>query len=91
MEAVLRAAAESGVALEISASPWRLDLNDVHTRRAVEMGILLSINTDAHSPEDMDLLHFGVGYARRGWVEPGSVINTWTPDHLLSWLRSRGK
>ena len=90
MDAVLRAAAESGVALEISASPWRLDLDDVHTRRAVEMGILLSINTDAHSPEDMDLLHFGVGYAHRGWVEPGNIINTWAPDRLLSWLKSRG-
>ena len=90
MEAVLTAAAESGVALEINAHPARLDLEDVHARRAVQLGIPLSINTDAHSPVDMDLMHFGVATARRGWVEAGDVINTWETDRLLAWLRKRG-
>ncbi len=90
MDAVLAAAAESGVALEISAHPQRLDLNDVHARRAVEMGIPLSINTDAHRPEEMDLMHFGVAVARRGWVEARHVINTWERERLLNWLRERG-
>lgn len=90
MDAVLAAAAESGVALEISAHPQRLDLNDVHARRAVEMGIPLSINTDAHRPEEMDLMHFGVAVARRGWVEARHVINTWERERLLDWLRERG-
>ncbi|MFL7891189.1 MAG: DNA polymerase/3'-5' exonuclease PolX [Anaerolineales bacterium] len=90
MEAVFSAAAESGVALEISAHPERLDLNDIHARRAIELGILLSINTDAHSPGELDLMHFGVSTARRGWVEPGDVINTWETEKLLSWLRNRG-
>ncbi|MFN2213454.1 MAG: DNA polymerase/3'-5' exonuclease PolX [Anaerolineales bacterium] len=90
MEAVFSAAAESGVALEISAHPERLDLNDIHARRAIELGILLSINTDAHSPGELDLMHFGVSTARRGWVEPGDVINTWEIEKLLSWLRNRG-
>jgi len=90
MEAVLTAAAESGVALEINAHPARLDLEDVHARRAVQLGIPLSINTDAHSPADMDLMHFGVATARRGWVEAGDVINTWETDRLLAWLRKRG-
>ena len=90
MEAVFSAAAESGVALEISAHPERLDLNDIHARRAIDLGILLSINTDAHSPGELDLMHFGVATARRGWAEPQHVINAWEPEQLLEWLRSRG-
>jgi DNA polymerase (family 10) len=90
MEAVFAAAAQSGVAMEISAHPERLDLNDIHARQAIEMGILLSINTDAHSPGELDLMHFGVATARRGWVEAKHVINTWEPERLLGWLRNRG-
>ena len=90
MDAVLAAAAETGVVLEINAHPARLDLDDVHARRAIEMGIKLSINTDAHSDTDMDLMHFGVSTARRGWVEADEVINTWSVTNLLKWLKSRG-
>jgi DNA polymerase (family 10) len=90
MEAVFAAAAQSGVAMEISAHPERLDLNDIHARQAIELGIPLSINTDAHSPGELDLMHFGIATARRGWVEAKHVINTWDPDRLLDWLRSRG-
>ena len=60
MDAVLAAAAESGVALEINASPYRLDLEDIYARRARDMGIPLSINTDAHSEADLDMMPFGV-------------------------------
>jgi DNA polymerase (family 10) len=87
MEAVLNAAAEHKVALEINAHPTRLDLNDVYARRAIGMGILLSVNTDAHSDTDLDLIHFGVATARRGWVKPEDVINTWDTNRLLGWLR----
>lgn len=90
MDAVLSAAAESGVALEISAHPQRLDLDDVHARRAIEMGIPLSINTDAHRPEEMNLMHFGIATARRGWVEARHVINAWGRQRLLDWLQARG-
>jgi DNA polymerase (family 10) len=90
MDAVLAAAARSGVALEINAHPSRLDLDDIYARRAVELGIPLSINTDAHSPADMDLMHFGVATARRGWVEADNVINTWTTERLLDWLKNQG-
>ena len=69
MEAVLKAAAENDTALEINAYPERLDLDDVYSRRATEMGIPLAINTDAHSAADFEMLHFGVATARRGWVE----------------------
>jgi DNA polymerase (family 10) len=90
MDAVLMAAAEHGVALEINAHPSRLDLDDIYARRAIEMGIYLSINTDAHSANELDLLHFGVATARRGWVTAENVINAWETDRLLAWLRGRG-
>jgi DNA polymerase (family 10) len=90
MDAVLAAAAEHGVAMEINAHPARLDLEDVHAKRAVELGIKLCIDTDAHSAEDMDLMHFGVSTARRAWVEADQVINTWSVSKVLKWLKSRG-
>jgi DNA polymerase (family X) len=89
MDAVLEAAAKSGVALEMSAHPLRLDLEDIYARRAAQMGIPLSLNTDAHGPEDMDLLHYGLSNARRGWIEPEQVINTWEEKRLLDWLKAR--
>ncbi|MBN2115404.1 MAG: DNA polymerase/3'-5' exonuclease PolX [Anaerolineales bacterium] len=91
MEAVLNAAAETGVAMEINAHPARLDLNDLHARRAKELGIPIAINTDAHSEEDLDMLPYGVATARRAWLEPKDVINTWTPKKLLDWLKKRGR
>ncbi len=90
MDAALAAAAESGVALEINAHPMRLDLDDVYSRRAIEMGIALAINTDAHHPSDFALAEFGVATARRGWVTAAEVINTWPPDRLMKWLADRG-
>jgi DNA polymerase (family 10) len=90
MDAVLSAAVNTGVALEINAHPARLDLDDVHARRAIELGVKLSINTDAHTDSDMDLMHFGVSTARRAWVEADDVINTWSPQKIMSWIKSRG-
>jgi DNA polymerase (family X) len=90
MDAVLDAAAKSGAALEISAHPLRLDLEDIYARRAAQMGIPLSLNTDAHSPAELDQVHFGLSNARRGWIEPEQVINTWKPERLVKWLKSRG-
>jgi DNA polymerase (family X) len=89
MNAVLEAALEHKVALEINAHPARLDLDDVYARRAIEMGIPLSVNTDAHSDTDLDLLFFGVATARRAWVQPSDVINTWETKRLLDWLEAR--
>jgi DNA polymerase (family 10) len=90
MEAVLAAAAESGVALEINAHPSRLDLDDVTARRARELGIPLSINTDAHSESDLEMLPFGVAVARRAWLTKEDVINCWPAARLLAWLKERG-
>jgi DNA polymerase (family 10) len=93
MDAVLAAAADPGprsgkrVALEINASPYRLDLDDVYARRAKEMGIPISINTDSHSEEDMDMRFYGVAIARRAWLTAEDVINTWPVERLLDWLK----
>jgi DNA polymerase (family 10) len=91
MDAVFEAARQSGVALEINANPHRLDLEAQFARRAVELGILISINTDAHSADNMDLINYGVLTARRGWVEARSVINTWPVERFIEWTQSRGK
>ena len=90
LEAVFTAAAQTGLALEINAHPARLDLDDVHAKRAIELGIKLTINTDAHNEADMDYMHFGVSTARRAWAEADDVINTWSVQKLLKWLKSRG-
>ena len=90
MDAVLNAAAETGVALEINASPYRLDLEDVYARRAKELGIPISINTDSHSEADFDMLPYGVATARRAWLTKEDVINCWPTKKLLSWLKKRG-
>jgi DNA polymerase (family X) len=90
-DAVLQAARENRVALEINASPSRLDLDEIYARRAAEMGIPISIDTDAHSPGDFDNLPYGVSVARRAWVGPENIINTWTVDRLVQWLHPKGK
>lgn len=91
MDAVLAAAKESGVALEINAHPMRLDLDDVYSRRAIEMGIPLAINTDAHHPNDFALMAYGIAVARRGWVTASNVINVWDANRLRRWLARRGE
>ncbi|MFA5836233.1 MAG: DNA polymerase/3'-5' exonuclease PolX [Bellilinea sp.] len=91
MDAVLASAKEHGLALEINANPARLDLDEVYARRAAEMDIPLTINTDAHSPADLDLREYGVSVAWRAWVEPEVVINTWPVEKITVWLKSRGR
>jgi DNA polymerase (family 10) len=91
MDAVFEAARKSGVALEINANPRRLDLEAPFARRAVQLGIPISINTDAHAGDQMDLMFYGVLTARRGWIEAPSVINTWSVERFIEWTSSRGK
>ncbi len=88
MDAIFAAARETDTALEINANPHRLDLDDTHARQAIEMGIRLAVDTDAHSASDFDVLPFGILTARRGWVRPEDVINTWTTEQFLAWLES---
>lgn len=91
ISAIFQAALEKDVALEINSHPSRLDLNDVLARRAADMGIKITINTDAHIDADIDLLYFGIATARRAWIEPDQVINTWSVERLLHWLQAKGK
>ncbi|HXZ43717.1 MAG TPA: DNA polymerase/3'-5' exonuclease PolX [archaeon] len=89
MEAVLTAARAAGIAVEINASPSRLDLNDLHARRAKDLGIPIAINTDAHTIGQLDMMRFGVSVARRGWLTPKDVVNTWPEKQLVSWLEKK--
>jgi len=84
LDQVLRVAAETGTMIEINAAPERLDLDDAHVRRAVELGVQLVINTDAHRPENFDNLLFGVATARRGWAGPEHIANTLPIEALLA-------
>jgi DNA polymerase (family X) len=87
MERLMEAAKENGCFLELNADPDRLDLNDVHCKMAKEMGVKISISTDAHSTSGLDNMRFGVGQARRGWLEKKDVINTRTLKQLKKLLK----
>jgi DNA polymerase (family 10) len=79
---VLRKARERGCFLELNAHPARLDLTDAACRMARSEGVLVSINSDAHSTLQLDNLDYGLGQARRGWLQVGDVLNTRTLDQL---------
>ncbi|HEX6135527.1 MAG TPA: DNA polymerase/3'-5' exonuclease PolX [Longimicrobiales bacterium] len=89
LEAVLRAAAELDVAVEINAQPDRLDLDDLWARRARDLGVLLVVNTDAHSAASLGFMRYGVDQARRGWIRSQDVLNTRSLDDLTAWLGRR--
>lgn len=86
MDALLAAAAATGTILEVNAHPQRLDLRDIHLKRALELGARIAINTDAHSPADFDNRHYGVATAQRGWATAADVVNTWDPERFLAYL-----
>ena len=73
---IIRHARQRGCFLELNAHPERLDLLDIHCQMAKEEGVLVSINSDAHSTFDFANLRYGVGQARRGWLEKDDVLNT---------------
>jgi len=89
MEAVLQAAKTAGVAVEINASPSRLDLNDLHARRAKDLGLSITISTDAHAIPQLDYMRYGVAVARRAWLAPNDVLNTLPVRRLMAWLGDR--
>lgn len=88
MTQVIAAAAERGIALEINANHHRLDLRDTHARAALEKGVKLAINTDAHGPADLDQLLYGVTTARRAGATKDDVINTMSKNALMNWIAS---
>ena len=90
-EAIFRAAAETGTALEINGSLERLDLKDAHVSRARELGAALVINTDAHTTEGLDNMKYGVSQARRGWCEAGDIVNCMGVNEFMAWLGKKQK
>ena len=84
---LFRACAATCTALEINASPGRLDLASEHIKAARDAGLKFSIDTDAHAVGHLDVLRFGVGTAQRGWLTADDVINTWPLDRLRGFLR----
>ena len=87
VEAIIEAAARHKKVLEINASPDRLDLDEFYVRLARESGVLIAINTDAHDLRRLDEMEFGISVARRAWLEPGHVINTYEYTDLLRVLK----
>ena len=86
MQAVMRECAQRGCILELNAQPDRLDLNDIHCKMAKEAGVPIAISTDAHSVRDLALMKYGIGQARRGWIEKEDVINTKSLQELKKLL-----
>ena len=88
MKQVIAAASDRGVALELNANTYRLDVRDVHARIAIEAGVKLAINTDAHGPADLDQLLYGVLTARRAGVTKTHVVNCMNREALAQWIAS---
>jgi DNA polymerase (family 10) len=84
---VIEGAAERGCWLELNAQPQRLDLDDVRVRAARDAGVRISIASDAHAPEQLDYMRYGVAQARRGWIERGDVVNALSLSDLREAIR----
>jgi DNA polymerase (family 10) len=87
LEKVMKAAVERGCFLELNGHPDRLDLDDVHCQMAKKLGLKIAVSTDAHSLDDLKLMRFGIGQARRGWLEPSDVVNTRSLPELRKLLK----
>ncbi len=88
LDEVFQTAVRHGKAVEMNAS-LRADLSDVNARRAAELGAAIVVSTDTHRLEELDNMDLGVSTARRAWLPPDRVINTWPTAKLLDWARSR--
>ena len=91
MDAVIRRAAERGVAIEINADPQRLDLDWTLVRQAATAGVVISIGADAHGTNAMDHMEFGIGIARKGWLTKEQVLNARPLEGFLEHVARRRK
>jgi DNA polymerase (family 10) len=91
LDKVIEAAAKRGKALELNAYTDRLDLDELHLKRAKEKGVKITIGTDTHFAEGLAMMRFGVGIARRAWLEKSDILNCLSADDLLSKTRKTGK
>jgi DNA polymerase (family 10) len=87
MYAVIEAAAEYGKIIEINSDPHRLDLDWRYIKYAKEKGVKMAINTDAHSTSGLQNIRFGVGIARKGWLERHDVINTLSLKEIIELMQ----
>jgi DNA polymerase (family 10) len=87
LEEILKVAKDTNTHLEINAFPNRLDLNDLNCHRAKEMGVKLSIDTDAHTTSQLQEIKLGIAVARRGWLAKEDVINTLSLEELLQAIK----
>ena len=89
IEAVLEKAVQVGVAVELNADPHRLDLDWRYCRQAKELGVTVEIGPDAHSTAGLDNVHFGIGMARKAWLEAGEILNVRSADEVVAFARKR--
>jgi DNA polymerase (family 10) len=89
IEAVLEKAAEAGVAVELNADPHRLDLDWRYCRQAKELGVTIEIGPDAHSTAGLDNVHFGIGMARKAWLEAGEILNARSAEDVVAFAQKR--
>ncbi len=89
IEEIIREAKTQHVALELNSYPNRLDLKDVHCRAAKDAGVKISTNTDSHADLQLRNMRYGIATARRGWLEPDDVINTYSLAGLKKFLAGR--
>ncbi|PMC37095.1 DNA polymerase/3'-5' exonuclease PolX [Bacillus sp. UMB0899] len=91
IDLLIQLAKETDTALELNANPHRLDLSAEHIRKAQEAGVKIVINTDAHNIDMLEDMGIGISTAKKGWIEPDSVINTWDIDQLKAFLNRHHK
>ncbi len=89
MEEVIKTAARTGTSLEINANPLRLDLGDTNARAAAGLSVKLSIGTDTHTLGNFDFMSYGIGIARRGWLDKEDVLNALDTKALLKILKAK--
>jgi DNA polymerase (family 10) len=89
LDAIGRAAADTGTLLEVNSGPDRLDLDAPSVRRVLELGANITIDSDSHHPDNLQWIRLGVLTARRGWAEAERVANTWEIEKLLEWIGRR--
>ena len=89
LDKIMLACRHTGTILELNSFPRRLDLNDINCRRAKELGVKIAINTDAHNISGLSSMCYGIGQARRGWLEKKDVINTFSLNKLKKFLIKR--
>ena len=91
IDAIIDAAAEHGVCIEINAHPSRLDLDWRYLRRARDKGMKIPVDPDAHSIDGLDVERYGINMARKGWLRPADVLNTLSTEAILAYFQARRK